>query len=169
MNYVGLSQTDLVLFLRVLVAFVLGGIIGFERERHNQPAGFRTHMLVAGGAAAFVVASIYGFMSPTGGNTDVSRVAAQVVTGVGFLGAGTIWRTRATVRGLTTAASIWVAAAIGMLAGTGTFAVAAFATFLTVIALRFLRLPTKKRLDYGEPSMIGRSRGDEDEEEEEEI
>jgi len=165
MSYIGLSENDLLLFLRVLVAFVLGGVIGFERERHNQPAGFRTHMLVAGGAAVFVVASIYGFASPTGGNTDVSRVAAQVVTGVGFLGAGTIWRTKATVRGLTTAASIWIAAAIGMLCGTGTFALAAFTTFLVVVALRFLRLPERRRADYGEPSLVGR-RPDEDEDDE---
>ncbi|MFI5266027.1 MAG: MgtC/SapB family protein [Chloroflexota bacterium] len=174
MNYVGLTGNDLLLFLRVLVAFVLGGVVGFERERHNQPAGFRTHMLVAGGAAAFVVASLYGFESLSSAEvTDVSRVAAQVVTGVGFLGAGTIWRTKASVRGLTTAASIWMVAAIGMLAGTGHFAVAAFATFLTVVALRFLRLPTKRRPGYGEPSMIGRTRheeedDDDDDEEDEE-
>ncbi len=167
MSYIGLTPTDLVLFLRVLVAFVLGGLVGFERERHNQPAGFRTHMLVAGGSAVFVVTSIYGFVSPTGGNSDVGRVAAQVVTGVGFLGAGTIWRTRATVRGLTTAASIWIVAGIGMLSGTGFFAVAAFATFLTVIALRFLRLPAKPRPNYGEPSILGRAEEEEEDEEEE--
>ncbi|HEX6510795.1 MAG TPA: MgtC/SapB family protein [Chloroflexota bacterium] len=170
MTEFGLTGDDLWLFLRVLVAIVLGGVIGFERERHNQPAGFRTHMLVAGGAAAFVVASIYGFRSPTGGNTDVSRVAAQVVTGVGFLGAGSLWRTRGSVRGLTTAASIWIAAAIGMLAGTGTFALAAFTTFLTFIVLHFLRLPDKKRLDrrdFGEPSLIGRPGRDEEDDDDE--
>jgi putative Mg2+ transporter-C (MgtC) family protein len=168
-TYFALTGNDLLLFLRVLVAFILGGMVGFERERHNQPAGFRTHMLVAGGAAAFVVASLYGFQPPAGSeNTDVSRVAAQVVTGVGFLGAGTIWRTKASVRGLTTAASIWMVAAIGMLSGTGHFAVAAFTTFLTVIALRFLRLPATHPSDFGEPSMIGRRRPREEEEEEDE-
>lgn len=172
MNYIGLTGSDLLLFLRVLVAFILGGVVGFERERHNQPAGFRTHMLVAGGAAAFVVASLYGFSPPGGSeNTDVSRVAAQVVAGVGFLGAGTIWRTRATVRGLTTAASIWMVAAVGMLSATGHFAVAAFTTFLTVVALRFLRLPERPSTEFGEPSMIGRPRrrvDDEDNEDDEE-
>jgi putative Mg2+ transporter-C (MgtC) family protein len=163
----GLTGNDLILFLRVLVAFILGGAVGFERERHNQPAGFRTHMLVAGGAAAFVVASIYGFEPPGGSEaTDVSRVAAQVVTGVGFLGAGTIWRTKASVRGLTTAASIWMVAAVGMLSGTGHFAVAAFTTFLTVLALRFLRLPEKRGADFGEPSLVSRARPDTEEEEE---
>ena len=166
MTSYGLTANDVLLFLRVLVAFVLGGIVGFERERHNQPAGFRTHMIVAGGAAAFVVASIYGFEPPGGAeNTDVSRVAAQVVTGVGFLGAGTIWRTKASVRGLTTAASIWMVAAIGMLSGTGHFAVAAFTTFLTVIALRFLRLPAKRPPEFGEPSLVARRRSEEEEDE----
>ncbi len=140
-----MTELDLWLFLRVLVAFALGGMVGYERERHNQPAGFRTHMLVSGGSAMFVVASLYGFASPTGGNTDVSRVAAQIVTGVGFLGAGSIWRSRGSVRGLTTAASIWIVAAIGMLAGTGHFAEAAFGTLLTLVVLRFLRLDIKQR------------------------
>jgi putative Mg2+ transporter-C (MgtC) family protein len=109
---------DLELMLRVVLAFVLGGVIGYEREVVQRPAGLRTHMLVAAGSAAFTVVSIFGFVGE-GTVRDPARVAAQIVTGVGFLGAGTIWRTSSTVRGLTTAASIWLVAAVGMLAGGG--------------------------------------------------
>src|SRR5688500_18575386 len=107
------SEIDLVTIARVLLAFILGGIVGFERERDRRPAGLRTHMLVSAGSACFTVASIYGF-AEMGTVRDPARLAAQIVTGIGFLGAGTIFRGGGTVRGLTTASSIWITAAIGI-------------------------------------------------------
>ena len=104
-------QLDLA--LRLFGAAVLGAIVGFERERHDHPAGIRTHMLVSVGAAAFTALSIYSF----GGGSDSDRVAAQIVTGIGFLGAGAILKGQGTIHGLTTAASLWVVAAVGMAAG----------------------------------------------------
>lgn len=149
-----LTPLDLEMFVRISLAFVLGGIIGWERERRNRPAGLRTHILVAAGSACFTLASIYGFGTPSAG-VDTSRVAAQIVSGVGFLGAGTIFRTPDTVRGLTTAASIWMVAAIGMLAGAGLFALAVFSTALVVITLTLLRGAEKRALRrIGEPSIV---------------
>jgi len=99
--------------LRLLLAGVLGGLIGYEREAHGRPAGLRTHILVCLGAAMFtIVSSAY-----SGQNADPGRVASQIVTGIGFLGAGTIIRQGSIVRGLTTAASLWTTAAIGMAVG----------------------------------------------------
>lgn len=146
---------------RILLAFLLGGVLGFERARRERPAGLRTHMLVAAGSAAFTVVSIYGFVG-YGTVQDAGRVAAQIVTGVGFLGAGTIFRTPSTVRGLTTAASIWLVAAIGMLAGVGMYLLAVFATILGFVTLRWLRTPSR-RARLGEPSIVGQGEdGDED-------
>ncbi len=109
------------LALRVAVAAALGGLIGFERELGDQPAGFRTHILVSLGSALFTLVGAYGATPFLGGNDvvrlDPTRVAAQIVTGIGFLGAGAILRHGFTVRGLTTAAALWVTAAIGMAAG----------------------------------------------------
>lgn len=112
---------------RVLLAFMLGAAIGFEREAFQKPAGLRTHVLVAIGAAAFTEASIFGF---TAEMRDPARLAANIVVGIGFLGAGTIWRSGSTVIGLTTAASLWVVAAIGVLAGAGLGWLALFTTLL---------------------------------------
>ena len=117
--------------LRFLLAFALGAGIGFQRERAGKTAGLRTHMLVSSGAALFTVVSIYGF---SGELVDISRVAAAVVVGVGFIGAGVIFRGRQEeeVAGLTTAATIWVTAAIGLAAGAGMYLVSVIATALTV-------------------------------------
>ncbi len=119
------------LLIRLLVAGLLGGIVGYERQRAEKPARTRDHMLVALGAAVFTVVSIYGFSG-----TDPSRVAAQVVSGIGFLGAGVIMRQEMTIVGVTTAASIWVSAAIGLAAGTGLYLIAVVATLLAFVALR---------------------------------
>jgi putative Mg2+ transporter-C (MgtC) family protein len=159
------SQLDIV--LRIVVAVLLGAIIGYERESTNQPAGLRTHMLVAGGAACFMALSMFGFgavIEPGRVVLDPSRVAAQIVTGVGFLGAGAIWRTRASVRGLTTAASIWVVAAIGMACGAALYIVAAAFTILGAITLHFLHGPSKRgpRGHFGEPSLVAEPKDDED-------
>ena len=117
--------------LRFLLAFALGAGIGFQRERAGKTAGLRTHMLVSSGAALFTVVSIYGF---SGELVDISRVAAAVVVGVGFIGAGVIFRGRQEeeVAGLTTAATIWVTAAIGLAAGAGMYLVSVMATAITV-------------------------------------
>jgi putative Mg2+ transporter-C (MgtC) family protein len=146
---------DLELMLRIFLAFILGGVIGYERETTQRPAGLRTHMLVGAGATVFTIVSIYAFAGQ-GTVRDPARVAAQVVTGVGFLGAGTIWRTSSTVRGLTTAASIWLVAAVGMLVGSGLYALAIFTTACGFATLRWGRPPSRRRrLKSGEPSITG--------------
>src|SRR5262245_21588294 len=129
---------------RLLLAAVLGGLIGLEREMARHAAGLRTHILVTLGAAAFTVAGTYGVQG-LGTNQDPGRVAAQIVTGIGFLGAGTIWRSRqsdgqGSIRGLTTAATIWVAAAIGMLTGFGLYFLAAGAAVIGLVVLRVLKV-----------------------------
>jgi len=132
------SEIDVITVTRVLLAFVLGGVVGFERERVQRPAGLRTHMLVSAGSACFTVASIYGF-GELGTVRDPARLAAQIVTGIGFLGAGAIFRTGSTVSGLTTASSIWITASIGIVAGLGMFTLAVFTTFLTWFTLFVLK------------------------------
>ena len=126
--------------LRIVVAAGLGGAIGLERELDEKAAGLRTHMLVASGSALFTLVGAYGFSSFLGHGKvvsyDPSRIAAQIVTGIGFLGAGVIFRQGFTVRGLTTAASLWVVAAIGMAAGAGYWAGAVLATAIGLISLR---------------------------------
>ena len=108
-------ELDVQMFLRLLIAVVLGALVGYERERAGKPAGVRTHGMVSLGAALFAVVSIHGF----GGTSDPARVAAQIVTGIGFLGAGAILHQRSNVHGLTTAASLWVTAAVGLAVGVG--------------------------------------------------
>ena len=129
--------------LRLAVAALLGGAIGLERELDEKAAGLRTHMLVASGAALFTLVSAYGFAGILGQSgshvlvrLDPSRIAAQIVTGIGFLGAGVIFRQGFTIRGLTTAASLWLVAAIGMAAGAGYWAGAVLATGAGIVSLR---------------------------------
>jgi len=139
---------------RLAVAAVLGGAIGLERELDEKAAGLRTHMLVSLGAALFTMVGAYGFhgflvSGDAVVRADPGRIAAQVVTGIGFLGAGVIFRQGFTVRGLTTAASLWVVAAIGMAAGAGYWAGAVLATAVGLVSLRPLEwlknraLPTR--------------------------
>jgi putative Mg2+ transporter-C (MgtC) family protein len=127
------DQLDLV--LRLTVGLVLGAIIGFERELHSQPAGFRTHSVVALGAAIFTVVSAFAFTGPA---SDPTRIAAQIVSGIGFIGAGTIIQGRGQVRGLTTAASLWSVAGIGMAAGAALYGVALAGTVLMLVVLSIL-------------------------------
>ena len=126
--------------LRLAVAALLGGAIGLERELDEKAAGLRTHMLVAAGSALFTLVGAYGFSGFLGHGKvvsyDPSRIAAQIVTGVGFLGAGVIFRQGFTIRGLTTAASLWLVAAIGMAAGAGYWAGAVLAAGVGVVSLR---------------------------------
>jgi putative Mg2+ transporter-C (MgtC) family protein len=123
------------LALRLLVAAVLGALVGVEREIHDHPAGMRTHLLVAMGSAAFTVLSIYAFPPNRTGSADPARVAAQIVSGIGFLGAGAIIKDGLSIRGLTTAASLWAVAAIGMSAGAAAYGVAAAGTIIVVLSL----------------------------------
>lgn len=119
-------------FLRLLAAMAMGGLIGLERELRAKDAGLRTHFLVALGSVLFTLVSQYGFGADL---KDSSRVAAQVVSGIGFLGAGTIIFQKNVVHGLTTAAGLWVTAAIGLACGTGMYAVAGVTTVLVLLGL----------------------------------
>lgn len=123
-----------VMMSRLLIAAACSGLVGYEREMAQKSAGLRTHTLVGVGAAIFSVASIAGFDGP-----DESRIAAQIVTGVGFLGAGAIFREGAFVSGLTTAAGLWVVASLGMAAGSGTYWLAVIGTGVTLGTLYGLR------------------------------
>ncbi len=139
---------NLEIILRLIIATVLGCLIGLERERRVWAAGMRTHMLVCVGSALFMVVSSFGFYDILGTEhvmLDPSRVAAQVVSGIGFLGAGTIIFRRDAVRGLTTAASLWVVAAIGLASGGGLYLAAIVTTLLTLVILALLK-PLERRL-----------------------
>ena len=131
-------------FIRILIAAILGGLIGIEREIREHTAGFRTHILVSVGSAAFTLASSYGIQ---GTSFDPNRISAQVVTGIGFLGAGAIIRYGISVRGLTTAASLWTVAAVGLLAAQGFYSAALITTGLTIFSLYLLRF-LEDRLIY---------------------
>jgi putative Mg2+ transporter-C (MgtC) family protein len=124
--------TQLQLALRLTVALGLGALVGLERELQRQPAGFRTHGVVSLGAGIFTVVSGYAF---TGIGSDPTRIAAQIVSGIGFIGAGTIIQSRGGVRGLTTAASLWAVAGIGMASGAGLYGVAVSGTALMLVVL----------------------------------
>ena len=131
--------------LRIVLAAALGGAIGLERELREREAGLRTHMLVSVGAALFTMVSAYAwtdwrFSTEEGLVFDPTRIAAQVVTGIGFLGAGAIIRQGLSVRGLTTAATLWVVAAIGMAAGVGYYWAAVVTTGLVLLSLWPLRI-----------------------------
>src|SRR5256714_4289181 len=131
--------------LRVLLAVGLGGALGIEREIDAQPAGFRTHILICLGAALFGLISIHAFApfeatrNSTDVQIDVTRVASQVVVGIGFLGGGAILKYGASIRGLTTAASLWVTAAVGTAVGVGALLLGTVTTGITLIALVGLR------------------------------
>ena len=139
------ENKDIMMVVRLVVAAILGGIVGIERGSGDRPAGFRTHILVCVGSALFMLVSMYGFddVAPTtavhetdlGARRDSARIAAQVVSGIGFLGAGTILHEGLTIRGLTTAASLWMVSAIGLAVGSGMFFLSAMATVITMITL----------------------------------
>ena len=127
------------LMVRLFVALILGAVIGLERERQERAAGLRTVTMVSLGSCLFTIVGVYGFHQ-----TDPSRVAAQIVTGIGFLGAGTIFLRKDLVRGLTTAATIWATAAVGMAAGTEQYFEALFTTLLVLAVLMVLK-PVERR------------------------
>ena len=124
--------------LRILAAAGMGAVIGLERELRSKEAGIRTHFLVAMGSALFMIISAYGFEGAQAGRFDVARVAAQVVTGIGFLGAGVIIFQKNSVHGLTTAAGLWVTAAIGLGCGGGLYVLAGVSTLLVLLGLEVL-------------------------------
>ena len=124
-----LSEIEFV--LRIVLAFIFGGIIGFERERVDRPAGLRTHILVALGATQFTILSFYAFPG-----SDPARIAAAIVAGIGFIGAGTILQSRDKVTGITTAASLWVTASIGMAVGIGQYLIALIVVILTYVTFK---------------------------------
>jgi putative Mg2+ transporter-C (MgtC) family protein len=148
------SPLELTIVLRLIVAAVLGGIVGMERGSGDRPAGFRTHILVCVGSALFMLVSIYGFddIAPVtttleddiGTRRDTARIAAQVVSGIGFLGAGTILHEGLTIKGLTTAASLWIVSAIGLAVGSGMYLLSTVATMLTMLTLVTFRTWEKR-------------------------
>jgi putative Mg2+ transporter-C (MgtC) family protein len=148
-----LSDTELV--QRLLLAAVLGGILGFEREMRQKSAGLRTNMLIAIGSALFTLMS---YEISADGSGDPGRIAAQIVTGIGFLGAGAIMRTDAGIHGLTTAATIWVNAAVGVAAGGGEYHLAFIATAVTLAVLLALP-PLEHYLDRRFPATLKSEKG----------
>lgn len=142
---------DLSIMIRIFSAMLLGFAVGLEREMTNKYAGLRTNILVCLGACVFTLISIYGFpmVSVTGeefGTRDTARVAAQVVTGIGFIGGGTVLRHGATVFGLTTAATLWMSASIGMACGAGMYGVAILSTVVAILVLVSVRVFEKNVL-----------------------
>jgi len=130
-------MSEIVIIGQLLASMVLGGAIGLVRERDKKAAGLRTHILVSVGSTLLMQLSIYmAFLYP---GSDAGRIAAQVVTGIGFIGAGTIMQDKGSIRGLTTAASIWVASAIGLAVGTGFYVAAVLATLISLVAIELFR------------------------------
>jgi putative Mg2+ transporter-C (MgtC) family protein len=154
--------TEVDVALRILVAVLLGAAIGLERELTGQMAGLRTHITVALGAALFGLVSAYSFSefiqerAATNYQVDVTRIASNVVTGVGFLAGGVIIKHGASVRGLTTAASLWVTAAVGLAVGLGSFFMGAAATVALIVVLALLRAPRRwlRRFAVGKETVI---------------
>jgi putative Mg2+ transporter-C (MgtC) family protein len=138
--------SELEVVVRLVLSAVAGGIVGMEREASNRPAGLRTHILVTLGSTLIMLVSMYGFQGLGADNSggEPARLAAQVVSGIGFLGAGTILRTGNSIRGLTTAASIWVCGGIGLAIGSGYYLGGAATTIIVLFSLRSLGFLHKK-------------------------
>lgn len=130
-----------VFIIRLILAVILGGMIGYERELRSKEAGLRTHILVALGAALVMMVSQYGFFAVVGTDirVDPSRIAAQVVSGIGFIGAGVIFKEQGTIKGLSTAAGLWGVAAIGLAVGSGLYALAIAATVIVLVVFELLK------------------------------
>lgn len=150
MDQIFFSPHNWDMILRLLLATVLGGAVGIERGSGDRPAGFRTHILVCTGSALIMLVSMYGFDDSyvsgisNANNRDSARIAAQVVSGIGFLGAGTIMHEGVTVRGLTTAASLWMVSAIGLAAGAGMYVISIISTAIMLITLVSFRSLEKR-------------------------
>lgn len=131
-----------IIMIRVIIALILSGLIGFERELKNHSAGFRTHILVGVGSCLMMLFSLYGFETVINDSDNIrfdpARIPSYVISGIGFLGAGTIMVNGMTIRGLTTAASIWTVAGLGLVVGVGMYATAVFTTIVILLSLVFL-------------------------------
>ncbi len=143
-----ITDYNTLVLTRIGLSILFGFMLGFERELTGKFAGLRTHILVCTGACVFTILSIYGFkMAETAGfvgTNDPARIAAQIITGIGFIGAGTVMRSGTNILGITTAATLWVCAAVGMACGTGEFSLAAIATISTMAILTLIRIFEKK-------------------------
>jgi putative Mg2+ transporter-C (MgtC) family protein len=152
-----IDEHFLLILVRVLIALFLSGLIGFEREIKNHSAGFRTHILVGVGSCLMMVLSLYGFEAfiekYENVRFDPARIPSYVISGIGFLGAGTIMVYGGTIRGLTTAASIWAVAGLGLVVGAGMYAVAVFTTLIILLSLVFLN-NFEKLFTKGKSSMV---------------
>ncbi len=150
----GIDQAQIDMLVRLAVAAGMGMAIGIEREIREHSAGLRTHMLVALGACLFTLVSAYGFEAIQGGalaHPEPTRVASNIVTGVGFLGAGSILREGLSVRGLTTAATMWIVAAVGMAVALGMYWASGVTVVITLASLLLLRPLRSKLHEIGEP------------------
>ncbi len=145
--------------IAILLSVILCGMVGIEREWKGRSAGLRTHLLVGVGSCIIMIISIYGFPAMFGDKRDVARLAAQIITGVGFLGAGAIIQMKGSVRGLTTAAGMWMTASIGLAVGAGMYVVAVTASVLIILVLTLLEL-CEKRLFKGREQKIVRLKVD---------
>ena len=143
------GMTDAIVLQRLLLVTLIAGAIGFERERHGRAAGFRTHILVGIGSCLVMLTGVYMAQASSGAGIDPTRMASQVVSGIGFLGAGTILRFRASVRGLTTAASLWATAGVGLAVGAGFLHGALLTGVIVLLVLfGFSRLERAMRRDW---------------------
>lgn len=143
-----ISDYNVLILSRIGISILFGFMLGFEREITGKFAGLRTHILVCTGACVFTILSIYGFkmqeVAGFSGVNDPARIAAQIITGIGFIGAGTVMRSGTNILGITTAATLWVCAAVGMACGTGEFGLAAIATISSMAILILIRIFEKR-------------------------
>jgi len=144
---IGLDSMTLELLLRLIASMGFGALVGLEREITGKPAGLRTHMLVCMGACLFTIASFY--MAPQTENLDYSRIAAGIVTGIGFIGAGSIIATRGRISGVTTAASLWIVAGIGLMVGMGNYVLSLIASILSFLILRIGKVERELENELG--------------------
>ena len=138
-------MNDIEMVIRLVASVILGALIGYERERSRKPAGLRTHIFVCMGACLFTMASFFLIPSDVSGNYDVTRIASGIVAGISFIGAGSIIALRGDVKGLTTASSLWVVAAIGLILGLGNYLLPIIATLISYIILRLDELKKREK------------------------
>ena len=138
------SWTEVELIIRIFLAVGLGALIGYERELTHKPAGLRTHIFVCMGACLFTISSFYLLPEGSIGSFDTTRIAAGIVAGISFIGAGSIIATKGDVKGITTAASLWVMAAVGLMVGLGNYLLPVIATIIIFLVLRLGRIEKKK-------------------------
>lgn len=144
MEILTVTDTDIEMLGRILLSVILGGLIGFERERTHKPAGLRTHIFVCMGACLFTIASFYFLNENELSNFDPTRIASGIVTGISFIGAGSIIASKGDVKGITTAASLWVVAGIGLLVGFGIYFLPIVASIIAFLVLLFGRIEKKQ-------------------------